>query len=517
MSKIKDIYYEVGYKVNDEGIKKADENVQNLTNDIQSMVGKAAGIAAVGVAFNAVKNNIVESVKMAADFDNSLRSVAAKVGVGSEGMGMLGDVALGVSTKYGVAAKDVASAQNYLALAGFTNEQILKATEKLVSVQIASGESMAVVSDIITDVSTAYGYSADELGKVGDMAVYTSSKFNTSVGQLGEAYKYVVPIAKNAGLGLNDLNSYLGVLSNNLIKGSQAGTVMRAAVTRITAPTKEAASQMKRFGIEAFEKGTGKFKGFNEVMTQIQKALPKMTDKQRAMFMQTVFGQEAISGLNVIFGEGVDKVTDYGNAIDKSTGKSEQMAKFMNSGLEGSINKMNTSFSKTQIIVGGIFSGISSEGVEDVTKATDKLNKSLENGNKQANDFLTGIYLSTSTGAKAIFSAMGGFVSNTADLVNLTTGNFFKNIAGGTGDLLTSGFTEIGERRRAEKLFLSETLPGGNVTDISGQFSPTINLTLNNNGGIINKETTDLVKNELEGMMNDWRQKMFKSEMNRLR
>ncbi|MGL4645945.1 MAG: phage tail tape measure protein [Cetobacterium somerae] len=511
-SKIKDLYYEIGYKVNDEGMQQAEDNVDGLTSNVENLITKAAGLVAVGVAFKKVADYTKESVMAVANLDDAVRTAGSKIGVDSSGLALMRENAREVGVEFNVMAEEVATAQNYLALAGFDLEKTLAATDDLVAAQKASGESMATVADIITDVSTAYRYSAEDLGKVGDMAVYTSSKFNTSVGQLGEAYKYIVPVAKNAGIELNDLNSYLGVLSNNLIKGSQAGTVMRTAVTRITAPTKEAASQMKRFGIEAFEKGTGKFKGFNEVMTQIQKALPKMTDKQRAMFMQTVFGQEAISGLNVIFGEGVDKIIEYGKAIVESDGFAKDAALFKEDGIGGDVRALNKQFEETKLIVGSIFEGVSTSVITDLTDALKNANEELKKNQEENSDFLAGAYEVMKVGTGWTLGMFGDFVGNTADIVNLLSGNAFKGGLEGVG----GGFMEIGQRQRAERTFMEQTLTTGGVMDFGG-FNPTLNLTLNNNGGIMDRESTNQAVNALNSTLDTWYDRRMKSEMNRLR
>ncbi|MGL5191594.1 MAG: phage tail tape measure protein, partial [Cetobacterium sp.] len=454
--------------------------------------------------------------------DDAVRTAGSKIGVDSSGLALMRENAREVGVEFNVMAEEVATAQNYLALAGFDLEKTLAATDDLVAAQKASGESMATVADIITDVSTAYRYSAEDLGKVGDMAVYTSSKFNTSVGQLGEAYKYIVPVAKNAGLELNDLNSYLGVLANNAIKGSQAGTVMRAAVTRITAPTKEAASQMRRFGIQAYD-SQGNFKGFNEVMTQIQKTLPKMTDKQRAMFMQTVFGQEAISGLNVIFGEGVDKIVEYGNAIENSEGTAKNMAKFMEDGMGGSIRGLNKQFKETKLIVGSIFEGVSTSVITDLTDALKNANEELKKNQEENSDFLVGFYEVMKTGSKwtaeTMIEAIGGFGLNTVKLFDtLTLGGFtlLPDVVEIGGVALGSDISEIGQRQRAERTFMEQTLTTGGVMDFGG-FNPTLNLTLNNNGGIMDRESTNQAVNALNSTLDTWYDRRMKSEMNRLR
>lgn len=513
MAKIKDLYYEIGYKVNDEGIKKADKNVDGLTSNITDLVGKAAGVMAIGLAFSKVKDYIGSSITEVAEFDRALRTAGSKMGVDEDGLGVLGENARQVGLEFNTMAKDVAVAQNYLALAGFDLEKTTKATDDLVAVQKASGESMATVADIITDVSTAYRYSADELGIVGDMAVYTSSKFNTGVAELGEAYKYVVPVAREAGLELSDLNGYLGVLANNMIKGSQAGTIMRASITRLQAPTKEAAAQLRRYGIETFNRTTGEWMGYNEVLKQIGNELPKMTDKQRALFMQTVFGQEAISGMNILFGEGIGKIEGYGNAIAKSEGQAKEMAKFMDAGLDGSIKSLNVNLNETKLLVGTMFEGISVKALEDATGIIKNLNEQISKDQQETADFLTGFYEIMSTGSGAIGGFVGDFISNTADIINTAgTGGGARNLLQDFG----SNVSFLGFQDRASRQFLDDASKGKAPTNIGG-FSPTLNLTIQTNGGPLTRDQTNPAIQALESTLDNWYDNKMKKEINRLR
>lgn len=428
--KIADIYYEVGYQMNDEDIKKVDkaneqlgqkankagEKVENLGKKVKKAsdtakqakpdidklgesVGKAgneaqnsgdkisqhlsgiagnlAGIVSAGVIFNQAKDYVISSVNAYADLDDSLRKTGAKIQATDEQMISLKESTREVALQFHTTAKEVSDAQEYLALAGYSLKEIQDASPIVIAAQKATGESMQLVSDIATDTASSYGYMADELNYVTDRMVYTTNKFNTNFAQLGEAMKYVAPIANQTGMEFSDLNSYLGVLANSGIKGSQAGTALRQSFLRLQAPTGVASKLLKRYKVDLYNT-KGEFVGVNEAMLKIEKATQKMTEKQRAFFLQQLFGTEAMSSINILFKEGVENIIEYGKAIDSSTGTTRQMAMYMEEGLGGMKRAFEGEKSALQSLIGEIFDPIAyrflyilSEGMEEVRENID--------------------------------------------------------------------------------------------------------------------------------------------------
>ena len=367
--KISDLFFEVGYKINPTGMKKMGKVVDeiggmayrtgikingvgdsldditikskglgnefiSLQSSLNGIVGAGLSLVSVGVGISLIKEKSIEAVNSLSDFDDGLRTVVSKLGVNEEQLRELSPIAKQVARDYHVMAKSVTEAQNYLALAGYPIEDIKKGTEIVVAAQKATGESMKRVSDIATDVASAYGYGAERLEYFTDKMLYTTSTSNTGFIQIGEAMKYVAPIAKQAGMNFGDLNAYIGTLANNLIKGSRAGTSLRRTFLKLQAPTKEAQRLFNHYGIALYNKKR-EFLGINKVMLNIEKAMKKMTDKEKAMFKQTVFGTEAMTAINILFDKGIKNVMEYGEAISVATGKTKEMATFMEQGLGG--------------------------------------------------------------------------------------------------------------------------------------------------------------------------------------
>lgn len=115
----------------------------------------------------------------------------------------------------------------------------------------ASGEELTTTSDIVTDALTAFGLEAEDSSHFADVLAAASSNANTNVGMMGETFKYVAPVAGALGYTVEDTATVIGVLANNGIKSSQAGTVLRKSITSLVAPSKKATTQMQKLGFYA--------------------------------------------------------------------------------------------------------------------------------------------------------------------------------------------------------------------------------------------------------------------------
>ena len=385
------LFFEVGYKLDDKGLKKAEKALDNLglevvksskktellNNGLGKIATKAAGILSIGYIFKKTTDYIIDATNAYSAFDDSLRKTGAKVGLNEFGLKDLAESTKKVALEFHSTAKEVSDAQEFLALAGYNLEEIQAASPTVVAAQKATGESMQLVSDIATDTGSAYGFLADQLDFVTDRMVFTTTKFNTNFAQLGEAMKYVAPIAKQTGMNFSDLNAYIGILANNGIKGSQAGTSLRMAFLRLQAPTKAADNLLKKYNVKLY-KANGEFIGINNAMYRVEKATKKMTSEQKAFFLQQLFGTEAMSAINILFEEGIKNVKDYGNAIDEADGKTKEMARIMDAGLGGMFRAFESEKDNLRLILGEVFDPVAYDVVKIISDGISEIRKNLE-------------------------------------------------------------------------------------------------------------------------------------------
>lgn len=265
-----------------ESLNRAKDSISN----VMSGASMAAGVATLGVGAGA-GYIAAQSAKTYMDFEYQMKRNKAlfTTGLDSETAQRQYKALEEAARHYGstmiFTAQEVGKAQEYMALAGWNADTAIAALPSVLKASVASGEDLALVSDIITDDMTAMGYKAGEMIKNAkgedvesaahfvDVMLRTTLRSNTDFQKLGLAMKYIAPLAHTYGANIEDVAVALGVLANNGIKADQAGTGLRGIFTRLAAPTKQSFMAMQRLGVE-FDRGDGNAKNFLNTLMEIR-------------------------------------------------------------------------------------------------------------------------------------------------------------------------------------------------------------------------------------------------------
>ena len=235
----------------------------NITTAGQKMLPVTAAVTAMGTAV----------VKTSADFESSMSKVAAISGATGDDLDDLTKKAREMGSKTKFSASEAADSLQYMAMAGWKPQQMLGGIEGIMNLAAASGEDLATTSDIVTDALTAFGLEAEDSSHFADVLAAASSNANTNVSMMGETFKYVAPVAGALGYSVEDTATVIGVLANNGIKSSQAGTVLRKSINSLVAPSKKATTQMQKLGFYVSETiDTFDQQKIDEQMLKVQKA-----------------------------------------------------------------------------------------------------------------------------------------------------------------------------------------------------------------------------------------------------
>lgn len=208
-------------------------------------------------------------IKTTADFDESMSKVQALSGATGDDLIKLRDKAKEMGAKTKFSASESAEAFQYMALAGWKTGDMLDGIEGIMNLAAASGENLASVSDIVTDGLTAFGLQAKDSAHFADVLAAAMANSNTDVAGLGEAFKYVAPVAGAFGYSVEDVAIALGTMANAGIKGSSMGTSLRQALVQLTSPTDQAAAYMQQYGISLYD-SEGKTKSLMTVMGDLR-------------------------------------------------------------------------------------------------------------------------------------------------------------------------------------------------------------------------------------------------------
>lgn len=418
----------VKVKAEDQASSVIEKANNKLTSWLKAGTKKVISIALAGTlamgGFGATT-----AIKTYSDFEKGLSNVKAVSQATDSEMKQLSNTAksLGASTEW--SAVQVTQAEELLGQAGFSTKENISALPGLLSLASAGDLDLAAATDIASGTLRSFNIDASNTSHVADVLALSASATNSDVTDLGETMKYVAPVSASLGISFEDTAAAAGLLSNQNIKGSQAGTVLRQAMARLASPTKEAAGLMKTYGINAFDT-QGNMKPLSGVVDNLNSSLGKLTSQQRADIISTIFGTESMSGVLALMNQGGQSLSDLSKRLSDANGAAKDMANTKLDNLSGQWKILKSAVEGMNIALG---ERLAPYAKQFVTWFTGKI-PDITDGIVNAVDYLsnhtedikeTAIAIGTVVTAIAGFNiagSIGNSISGISNLVSLFKG-----------------------------------------------------------------------------------------------
>ena len=339
----------------------------------------ALGMAPVALAAGVLLGSFGACVGVAAGFEDQMAKVGAVSRASSEEMAALEATAreLGATTQF--TAVQVGQAEQYLAMAGFSAKENIAALPGVLNLAAATATDLGRAADISSDILSAFGLQAEQMTRVADVLALTCATANTNMELLGDTMKYVAPVARMAGLSLEETAAMAGLLGNVGIKGSQAGTTLKAMLNKMAAPTKEAQELFQKLGVTVKD-SAGNLRSPVAVLGEMAAGLKNLGTAEQIAAMKTIVGEEAIAGFSeLIRKEGIGAIADYARQLEAGGGSAAEMAARMNDTLAGSLRGLGSAWESVQITVGKLFIPAVRGAVDGMTGFLRLLDKAAQN------------------------------------------------------------------------------------------------------------------------------------------
>lgn len=343
---------------------KTEQSTSRLLSSASGKLTSAGSALTTSVTLPVVALGTTIAV-VSTKFEEGMSKVAAVSGATGSEMEMLKGKAMEMGAKTKFSASEAADAFSYMAMAGWETSSMMEGIEGVMNLAAASGEDLAMTSDIVTDSLTAFGLKAEDTGHFVDVLAMASNKSNTNVAMLGESFKYVAPVAGALGYSVDDVAVALGLMANSGIKASQAGTSLRSLMTNLVKPTKQMRQSMTELGIEVTN-ADGTMKPFNQLLVEMRASFAGLTEEQKASHASTLAGKEGMSGLLAIVNatEGdFNKLTD---AMANADGTAKSMSDVMNNNLAGQLRQLQGTLETICLQFGDIFLPVIKSVVESL-------------------------------------------------------------------------------------------------------------------------------------------------------
>ncbi|EPE1552820.1 phage tail tape measure protein [Escherichia coli] len=278
---------------------------------------------------------------------------------------------LGSETQF--TASDAASGQSFLAMAGFTPQAIQAALPGVLNMALAGGVELGETADIGSNILTQFNLTADQMDRVGDTLTAAFTRTNTDLRALGETMKYTGPVAAKLGISLEEAAAMAGMLANNGLRGSDAGTAMRASLSRLVSPPKAAADALKELGVSVAD-ARGKMRPMEDVLLDLYKATQKYGQVDQVSFFKDIAGEEAFVGLQtLVAAAGSGELQKLTRELQGARGEADRVAKVMADNLDGDLKNLDSAWEGLRIRISDLVDGPLRSVTQWLTRVLEKI------------------------------------------------------------------------------------------------------------------------------------------------
>ena len=299
------------------------------------------------------------------------------------------------SIQYGVSQHSIADGYEELIKRGYDTKEALGSMRAILQASKASGDEFDDTMRVTTSTLEQFGMrgkTASEqmanTAKVANSLAMAADKTSTSFSDIGIAMTYAGQTAHSSGISLDQTATILGVLSNNALEGSEAGTGLQRVITRLQAPTDAARAALNQYGIsmDDFKNKSGKLKSIPDIFDQINKAVP---ESKRLEVFNTVFGQTGQNAANII-SENTKAIRKNQSAVANAY-KNDYVSKLANKNMQATQNataQFREAAKAIQIDLGTQLMPVIAKAAKQMATALD--HKSTQNGIKELGKMIAG-------------------------------------------------------------------------------------------------------------------------------
>lgn len=356
----------------------AGEKLQSVGDTI-SGVGKkmlpvTAGITALGTA----------AVTTAANFESSMSQVQATMGITKDSMSEVDGQSVNTMDTLTALAKEMgettafsatecAEALNYLALAGYDTQEMVDTLPTVLNLAAAGGMELATASDMVTDAMSALGMETSDADVMVDQMAKTASSTNTSVEQLGEGILKIGATARSVKGGTAELNTALGILANNGIKGAEGGTHLRNVILSLQEGCENGAIAVGDMSVQVYD-AEGNMRSLNDILGDMNTAMDGMTAEEKNNIISKIFNKTDLASVNALLANTGDTWDDLQDSITNSAGAAQQMADTQLDNLQGQLTLLKSALEGLAISIGQILMPYIKSIVSHIQSFVDWLN-----------------------------------------------------------------------------------------------------------------------------------------------
>lgn len=316
------------------GLNTANRKVNGFGDDAQAGLKKSndgwmllgttmLGIGAAGIA-------------VAGDFEASMKEISARTGLVGEDLESVRDFALQMGADTSFSAQQASDAFLQLLTSGSSVEESMATLPHVMNLAAASGMDLGYTADILTDTLAQFGLEVGDAATVADIFAKAAGASSAEAGDIAMGLSNVGPVANMFGLSVEEAAAALAVLSENGIKGAEAGTSLKSVLLNLARPTDKVKGALKKLGVELYD-SNGDFRDFDSIIDDIGLGLDQLPMDEQIALSTILGGSYGVVGLNALRASGgIDEMLA---AMEASAGASE-VAEARLGGFHGAVERL---------------------------------------------------------------------------------------------------------------------------------------------------------------------------------
>lgn len=293
------------------GLRQAGREAESFGQRMQR-TGRSISAFGAGMsqALSPVTDFLTGGINVAADFERSMAEIQARTGITADELARVQDVALEMGAATAFSAQQAADAFLQLLSSGQTMEQAISTLPSVLSAAAASGMELGAAADGVTDVLAMFGLEVSDAESVVNSLSKAAGASSATMPDLLDALSNVGPVASQFGMSVNETVAALAALSENGIKGAEAGTALKSMLLQMAQNTPAATAAWEELGTSLYD-ANGNMRDMDTVLDELGAALSELPVEEQNRLMMDLAGSYGIMALSALTGRvGISEMED---------------------------------------------------------------------------------------------------------------------------------------------------------------------------------------------------------------
>ena len=327
----------------------------------------ASGIAVAGLGAGLLK-----SIQSAGDFEQQLNVLGARAHASTAELAKLSTFA----EKLGndpllpkVDSTDALLAMDTLVKKGFSLEQAMASARGALQLGIATNSGFAESATLMNNTLDTFGLKASESSRVADLMVNVFNKGGIDLNTFSSYLQQVGASAKLSGQPMEEVAAAAIVFAKAGLEGSDAGTSLKTALSRLQAPATESAAKLiEQLGLKTAD-SAGNLLDLSAVVDQLAKRLKGLSEAEVKKILVALGGSDAERALGLLI-KNNDQLQEQVKNI-AGVGEAARMTTAQSKGLNGAVEAFNSTVQTASKSIGDAFLPEATEMVRWAQKQAD--------------------------------------------------------------------------------------------------------------------------------------------------